>query len=69
MRSAVFIELAKYHPQGKRGVAIYLGANTDYEDVDAVQAMAHANANTLLGVIIETAQAVEKPGRHFAARH
>ena len=54
-----FIELAKYHPQGKRGVAIYLGANTDYEDVDAVQAMAHANANTLLGVIIETAQAVE----------
>lgn len=54
-----FIELAKYHPQGKRGVAIYLGANTDYEDVDAVQAMAHANANTLLGVIIETEQAVE----------
>lgn len=54
-----FIEMAKYHPQGKRGVAIYLGASTDYEDVDAVQAMAHANANTLLGVIVETAQAVE----------
>ena len=54
-----FIEMAKYHPQGKRGVAIYLGASTDYEDIDAVLAMAHANANTLLGVIVETAQAVE----------
>ena len=54
-----FIEMAKYHPDGKRGVAIYLGANTDYEDVDAVQAMAHANANTLLGVLIETKEAVE----------
>ena len=54
-----FIEMAKYHPEGKRGVAIYLGANTDYEDVDSVQAMTHANAHTLLGVIIETREAVE----------
>lgn len=54
-----FIEMAKYHPDGKRGVAIYLGANTDYEEVDAVQAMAHANANTLLGVLIETKEAVD----------
>ncbi|MEW6298565.1 MAG: aldolase/citrate lyase family protein [Thermodesulfobacteriota bacterium] len=54
-----FIELAKYHPEGRRGMAIYLGASTDYEDVDAVTAMAHANANTLLGVLIETAEAVE----------
>ena len=54
-----FIELAKYHPEGKRGTAIYLGANTAYEDVDTQTAMQHANANTLLGVIIETREAVE----------
>ena len=54
-----FIELAKYHPQGKRGTAIYLGANTEYEDVETHTAMSHANANTLLGVIIETKEAVE----------
>jgi len=54
-----FIELAKYHPEGKRGMAIYLGASTEYEDVDPVAAMAHANANTLLSVIIETKEALE----------
>jgi 2-keto-3-deoxy-L-rhamnonate aldolase RhmA len=40
-------------------MAILQGANTDYEDVDPLTAMAHANANTLLSVIIETAEAVE----------
>jgi 2-keto-3-deoxy-L-rhamnonate aldolase RhmA len=54
-----FIELAKYCPQGRRGMAIYVGASTDYEDVEPVQAMAHANANTLLAVLIETKEAVE----------
>jgi len=54
-----FVELAKYHPEGKRGMAILQGANTDYEDVDPLTAMAHANANTLLSVLIETAEAVE----------
>jgi 2-keto-3-deoxy-L-rhamnonate aldolase RhmA len=54
-----FIDLAKYHPAGRRGMAIYLGPSTSYEDVDPVQAMAHANANTLLGVLIETKEAVE----------
>lgn len=54
-----FIELAKYHPEGKRGMAIYLGASTEYEDVAPVAAMAHANANTLLSVIIETKEALE----------
>jgi 2-dehydro-3-deoxyglucarate aldolase/4-hydroxy-2-oxoheptanedioate aldolase len=53
-----FIEYAKYYPEGRRGAAIYLGASTDYEDVEAVAAMAHANANTLLAVLIETAEAV-----------
>src|SRR5207247_107010 len=54
-----FIERAKYHPEGKRGMAIYLGASTEYEDVEPLTAMAHANANTLLGVLIETKEAVE----------
>jgi 2-dehydro-3-deoxyglucarate aldolase/4-hydroxy-2-oxoheptanedioate aldolase len=54
-----FIELAKYHPEGRRGMAIYQGASTEYEDVDPLTAMAHANANALLGVLIETREALE----------
>lgn len=54
-----FVEMAKYHPEGKRGMAILMGANTDYEDVEPLTAMAHANANTLLSVIIETKEALE----------
>jgi len=54
-----FIEMAKYHPEGKRGMAILMGANTEYQEVDPLKAMAHANANTLLGVIIETKEAAE----------
>ena len=54
-----FIDLAKYHPEGHRGMAIYQGASTDYEDVDPLTAMAHANANTLLAVMIETKEALE----------
>src|SRR5437899_3244666 len=54
-----FIELAKYHPEGRRGMAIYLGASTEYEDVDPLTAMVHANANTLLSVLIETKEALE----------
>ncbi len=54
-----FIEYAKYHPEGRRGMAIYLGASTEYEDVEPLAAMTHANANTLLAVLIETAEALE----------
>jgi 2-dehydro-3-deoxyglucarate aldolase/4-hydroxy-2-oxoheptanedioate aldolase len=54
-----FVEYAKYHPQGRRGMAIYLGASTNYEDVEPTAAMAHANANTLLAVLIETREAIE----------
>lgn len=54
-----FVELAKYHPEGRRGMAIYLGASTGYEDVEPLKAMAHANSNTLLAVLIETREAVE----------
>ena len=54
-----FIEMAKYHPEGKRGMAILQGPNTNYEDVEPLTAMAHANANTLLSVLVETAEALE----------
>jgi 2-keto-3-deoxy-L-rhamnonate aldolase RhmA len=40
-------------------MAIYQGASTDYEDVEPLAAMAHANANTLLAVLIETREALE----------
>jgi 2-keto-3-deoxy-L-rhamnonate aldolase RhmA len=54
-----FVELAKYYPEGSRGMAIYLGASTEYEEVELPAAMAHANANTLLAVMIETREALE----------
>ena len=54
-----FIEYAKYHPQGRRGMAIYGGASTNYAEVDQLTAMEHANANTLLGLVIETKEAIE----------
>jgi 2-keto-3-deoxy-L-rhamnonate aldolase RhmA len=54
-----FIDLAKYHPEGRRGMAIYLGASTNYVDVPPTEAMAHGNSNTLLAVLIETREAVE----------
>jgi 2-dehydro-3-deoxyglucarate aldolase/4-hydroxy-2-oxoheptanedioate aldolase len=54
-----FIQYAKYHPEGRRGMAIYQGASTAYEDVAAAAAIAHANANTLLAVLIETREAAE----------
>jgi 2-dehydro-3-deoxyglucarate aldolase/4-hydroxy-2-oxoheptanedioate aldolase len=54
-----FIEYAKYHPDGRRGMAIMNNAGVDYETVDPRTAMAHANANTLLAVLIETREAVE----------
>ncbi len=53
-----FIEYAKYHPQGRRGMAIYGGASTNYAEVDQLTAMEHANANTLLGLVIETREAI-----------
>jgi 2-keto-3-deoxy-L-rhamnonate aldolase RhmA len=54
-----FIEYAKYHPEGRRGMAILNNAGVDYENVEPRAAMAHANANTLLAVLIETREAVE----------
>ena len=47
-----FIEFAKFHPEGKRAMALY-----GVPDLPA--ACAHANANTLLGLIIETPEALE----------
>ena len=46
------IEFAKFHPEGNRAFGMY-GA----PDIPA--ACAHANANTLLGLILETPEALE----------
>ena len=46
------VEYSKFHPEGKRAFGMY-GA----PDIPA--ACAHANANTLLGLIIETPEALE----------
>jgi 2-keto-3-deoxy-L-rhamnonate aldolase RhmA len=40
-------------------MAIMNNAGVEYETVDTLMAMAHANANTLLAVLIETREAVE----------
>ena len=53
------IAFAKYHPAGNRGIAIYGGANVNYDNVDTTTATTHANANTLLALIIETGEALE----------
>ncbi len=47
-----FIEFAKYHPEGKRALGMY-GVT------DLRAACAYANDNTLLGLIIETPEALE----------
>ena len=47
-----FIEFAKFHPEGKRALGMY-GVT------DLPAACAYANANTLLGLIIETPEALE----------
>ena len=47
-----FIEFAKFHPEGERALGMY-GVS------DLPAACAHANANTLLGLIIETPEALE----------
>ena len=53
-----FVEYAKYYPEGRRGMAIMNNAGVEYESVDTRTAMEHANANTLLAVVIETREAI-----------
>ncbi|HLW70984.1 MAG TPA: aldolase/citrate lyase family protein [Candidatus Binataceae bacterium] len=53
-----FIEYAKYYPEGRRGMAILNNAGVEYESVEPRAAITHANANTLLAVLIETREAV-----------
>lgn len=54
------LELAYYHPQGRRGVAIVGGANVNYQAIDdPVEAMRQANDNLLLSLVIETPEAVD----------
>ena len=40
-------------------MAIYGGSSTNYAEVDQLTAMQHANANTLLGLVIETREAID----------
>ncbi len=55
-----FIELAKYHPEGRRGWAMGQNAGSNYQNVpDMVAGAAWANENLMLGLNIETKEAVE----------
>jgi 2-keto-3-deoxy-L-rhamnonate aldolase RhmA len=57
------LELAKYHPGGRRGWAIGHNAGSNFQNVtDMAGAAAWANENLLLGLNIETAEAVEQIG-------
>ncbi|SRR5579875_63144 len=67
------IELAKYHPAGRRGWAMGQNAGSNYQNVIDMEAGASwANENLLLGLNIETREAVENldqmliPGIDFA---
>jgi 2-keto-3-deoxy-L-rhamnonate aldolase RhmA len=58
------IELAKYHPAGRRGWAIGQNAGSNYQNVtDMVAGAAWANEQLLLGLNIETKEAVENLDR------
>ena len=54
------IEFTYYHPAGKRGVNMYGTAAVGYETVNNIaEAAAISNENMLLGLIVETAEAIE----------
>lgn len=58
------IELAKYHPAGRRGWAMGQNAGSNYQTVtDMVAGAAWANDQLLLGLNIETKEAVENLDR------
>jgi 2-keto-3-deoxy-L-rhamnonate aldolase RhmA len=67
------LELCRYHPAGRRGMAMYGNAGVNYEDVtDVPAAVDFLNNNLLVGLNIETKEAVENldemliPGIDFA---
>lgn len=54
------IDLAFYHPRGRRGVALVGGVGVNYQEVtSATDAMRWANENLLIALIVETPEAVE----------
>ncbi len=58
-----FIELAKYHPQGRRGWAMGQNGGSNFQNVsDMAAGAAWANDHLLLGLNIETREAVENLG-------
>lgn len=67
------LELAQYHPLGRRGMSMYGGAAASYHEVtDVAEVTAWQNDNLLLGLVIETPEAVDAldeilvPGIGFA---
>jgi len=57
---ARLLELARYAPAGRRGVAMYGGATVGYQTVRDVPAtMAALNDEVLVGIVIETPEAVD----------
>jgi 2-dehydro-3-deoxyglucarate aldolase/4-hydroxy-2-oxoheptanedioate aldolase len=57
---ARFIELARYHPAGKRGWALSQNPGANFQNVtDPVGAATFVNENVMLGLNIETKEAVE----------
>ncbi|GAA3678580.1 hypothetical protein GCM10022237_42460 [Nocardioides ginsengisoli] len=57
---AEVLEQAYYHPRGRRGVAMVGGAGGGYRPVPDVRAeMARANEATLVGLVVETAEALD----------
>lgn len=54
------LEAARYWPEGRRGVGLYGGVNTGYRAVPDIEATAAAqNAELTIGLVIETAEAVD----------
>lgn len=58
---AELIDLAYFHPRGRRGLALVGGVNVGYRSpVSPAEATQAANDNLLLGLVIETPEAVER---------
>jgi 2-dehydro-3-deoxyglucarate aldolase/4-hydroxy-2-oxoheptanedioate aldolase len=53
--------MTRYHPHGSRGVALVGGANSAYEKVvDPVAVMESSNDEVIVGVVIETVEALDE---------
>jgi 2-keto-3-deoxy-L-rhamnonate aldolase RhmA len=54
------VEMAYYHPRGRRGMAMYGNGGVNYQDVtDVDEFTAWQNANLLIGLNVETREALD----------